>query len=247
MLKIQDNAVFIADSHYTKERDTLLLLLKLIESGSIKTSQIFFMGDIFDLLIPPVKYTVDINRELIDVINRLSLVLEVFIFEGNHDFVLSSVFKNATVFSLFEQPVLFDVNGKTALLMHGDRFESFMYLAYSFLIRSVFSLTFLRVLLLDFISPVFIKFVVAKLSKKIICDENKNFDQLCRLRVSKLSKKFNFDYIVEGHFHQGKKYIYDNKIYINISSFACNKSFFKVEFKQSDSVFFEQQIGDIYV
>ena len=50
MIKIQKNAIFIADSHYPHHRDNFLLILKKIKSKEIITPQLFLMGDNFDLL-----------------------------------------------------------------------------------------------------------------------------------------------------------------------------------------------------
>jgi UDP-2,3-diacylglucosamine hydrolase len=238
--KIKDKAIFIADVHFNKNRQDVLELLSKIETGDIFTDQIFFMGDIFDMLIPPVKYTIEINKELIHIINRISNKHEIFFFEGNHDFLLKKIFPNVVVFPLFHQPVLFGINGKTALVLHGDRFAPLSYLVYSAIIRSRAILFFLKIILLDVFSPFFMKYVISRLLTKTICKEQQNFEEYMRSRVEVISKKFSFDYIIEGHFHQGKSYEFGDKKYVNISSFACNKSFFRVEFKNSEIMFSDQ-------
>ncbi len=239
---IKDGAIFIADAHFSSERQDLLLLLSKIESNIIDTKQIFFMGDIFDLLIPPIKHTLIINSELIDAINRLSISHEVYFFEGNHDFLLHETFPNVILFPLMSQPAIFDINGKTALLLHGDRFAPASYLVYSSLIRSRFVLNILRFILFDFISPKFINFVIAKLKNKNICKKQQNFYEFILKRLPPLVNKYSFDYLIEGHFHQGKNFEVEQKNYINIASFACNKSFFRVEFNKSEIKFLDEQL-----
>lgn len=242
--KIKNGAIFIADSHYGENRRELLSLLDKIKTGEIKTEQIFFMGDIFDLLIPPISYTKKINQELIDIIKELSKTHEVFFFEGNHDFLLTYTFLDAKVFELFAQPALFEINGKKALLMHGDRYSSMAYLTYCVFLRSYTVLYTLRLLLLDIVYPFFVKKIISALSKKKICREQSDFYSFAKAKIERISKTYNYDFLIEGHFHQGKVYDFDAKKYINIPSFACNKSFFQVEFSKSDVIFLDHQLGD---
>ncbi len=50
MIEIKENAIFIADSHYPHHGDAFFKTTSKIESEEIQTSQLFLMGDNFDLL-----------------------------------------------------------------------------------------------------------------------------------------------------------------------------------------------------
>ncbi|RUM72514.1 MAG: UDP-2,3-diacylglucosamine diphosphatase, partial [Sulfurovum sp.] len=50
MIQIKENALFIADSHYPHHGDAFLVLLQKLEKKEIHTSQLFLLGDNFDLL-----------------------------------------------------------------------------------------------------------------------------------------------------------------------------------------------------
>ena len=63
MIAIQENAIFIADSHYPHHGDDFLALLKKLENKEIVTQQIFLVGDNFDLLFGYNEY-IEINAFL---------------------------------------------------------------------------------------------------------------------------------------------------------------------------------------
>jgi len=205
---LKKGAIFIADSHYpTHKKEEFLNFLNAIENSTIKTEQLFLMGDIFDLLVGTSNYLKNEYKEEITLINKIAQKIEVYYFEGNHDFCLQNVFnKYVKVIPLQKQPLIFNYNFKTYALAHGDLHnKQKRYLTYSKIIRSKIILN----LIPDFVS----KIVLKRLSKKIICKEIKDFKSLI--------KSFNIqgDFAIEGHFHQG--IIVDN--YIAMPSFACSK------------------------
>jgi UDP-2,3-diacylglucosamine hydrolase len=57
------------------------------------------------------------------------------------------------------------------------------------------------------------------------CYEINNFKDI----VYKKMKYYKEDYIIEGHFHQDKEYIINNKKYINLPAFICSKDIKKIE------------------
>ena len=225
---IKEGAFFIADAHTNKNRDILYEFLSQIKRGDLKPSQLFLMGDIFDLLIGGVKYTQYINKKYIDLINEISQKIEIFYLEGNHDFNLKKLFPNVMVFSYSEQPILFSMSDKKVMLLHGDKATSLIYSLYVFIIRSKPILSFIS--LCDNFGNGFIskKIINSQYNKKI-CNKINNFKNIIFNRVEKLSTT-QIDIILEGHFHQDMKLkLKKNKKYINIPSFACNKSFIIVQ------------------
>jgi len=72
MLDIQENSLFIADSHYPHHGDSFLKLLKKLENEEVKTPQLFLMGDNFDLLFGHNDYIKTFSNEAITLLQKLS-------------------------------------------------------------------------------------------------------------------------------------------------------------------------------
>jgi UDP-2,3-diacylglucosamine hydrolase len=211
---IQENAIFIADSHYNDNRTILHTLLKQIVDKKIKTFQIFLMGDMFDFLAYEATYFCEINKEVITIINELSMDIQITYFEGNHDYNLQHIFPNVHVIPRDEQPINFMIDNKIFALCHGDIFTPVSYNIYSKIIRNSLLLRFLN--FFDFRNWI-TKKIEKALKQKSICRKQDNFEEFAKERV----KKFYADFVIEGHFHQGL--ISEN--YINIPSLYCSKQY----------------------
>ncbi|MBL3520734.1 UDP-2,3-diacylglucosamine diphosphatase [Arcobacter lanthieri] len=227
---LKEEAIFIADSHYNKKNQDFIYLLKRIEKDDFFTSQIFLMGDNFDFLSVESKYFVEQNHEVIDSLNQLSLKKEIIYLEGNHDFNLQKLFPNIKVIKREEQPFLVKYKSNIIALSHGDNFVDWKYELFCKIIRNSFLLWFL-----NFID---IKFFISKkieevLLKKDICHKISNFEKIAKNRV----KNYNSNIIIEGHYHQGSSFNFENKEYINVPSLCCQKSF--IRFK--DNQFIEEK------
>jgi len=210
---LKDNAIFIADSHYPHYGDTLLDILKKIDKSQIKTTQLFLMGDIFDLLFGHNDLIYNYNKEAIDMINSISKKIEIIYLEGNHDFLLKDIFPNIYTIPRNGQPLIVrDKKGRVVALSHGDRYDTgIIYNIYSLLLRNYITISIL--------SPwreKIINRVIEYLKSKDICKKMYNFDK----KVSNIIKYYPHNsIIVEGHFHQSRKL--DN--YISLPSLACSK------------------------
>lgn len=237
--KIKENALFLADSHVNEQRyQEFLNLIETIAKDKIKVSQLFLMGDIFDLLIGDISYTKQKNAELIKLINSISEKMDVFYFEGNHDFNLQKVFPKCKVFPISAQPVGFDLGEKSVLLSHGDIYSPFLYKIYTKFIRSKFTLyilNFFDKILKNKISSN----IMSKISKKNICKKLESFENIANERVAKYSCRA--DFLIEGHFHQNMTIKSGGTKYVNLSSFACSKSFFVVQ--SLNEPFFQEAKG----
>ncbi|MCK9161393.1 MAG: UDP-2,3-diacylglucosamine diphosphatase [Arcobacteraceae bacterium] len=224
-LNIKENAIFIADSHYNKNKTELVDILTQILENKISTTQLFLMGDIFDFLSSESSYFINLNQNIIDLINSISQNIEVFYFEGNHDFNLQTLFPNVLIFDRKSQPVAFMLKDKKAYLSHGDIYTPFTYNLYSKIIRNSCVLRFLNFIdINNFIS----KFIERSLSQKDICKELSNFDLKAKNRVLLYPE---CDIIIEGHFHQNYQISYNNKLYVNLPSAYCSKSYAKINTK----------------
>jgi UDP-2,3-diacylglucosamine hydrolase len=208
--EIKENALFIADAHYPNHGDEFLNILKKIENQTIKTSQIFLMGDIFDLLFGHNNHIKTFSREAIEQINQLSKKTEIIYIEGNHDFCLKDIFPNVKVYSRKEQPLHFKLNQQDIYISHGDKYKTgFGYNLYSSILRTKATLTLLR----PFEKKI-INHRMEKLKRKKICKAFEGYKE----RFDAIIQKYPKDsLIIEGHFHQAKQH----KNYISLPSLAC--------------------------
>jgi UDP-2,3-diacylglucosamine hydrolase len=224
-IAIKEGAFVISDAHYSHLRPELLAFLKAIHAKEFQASQLILMGDIFDALFGGIPYTYNENAELVQLINEISLEVEVLYLEGNHDFNLQKIFPHVKVFKISQQPVSCSYKERKILLAHGDFGGDFGYRLYVNLIRNPLLLFILKYI--DILSNhAILKKLDAYLGKKDDCKEFTGFRVFIEKR---LLSKFNCDYFIEGHFHQNKQFELESFKYINLGAFACNQRYFVVK------------------
>lgn len=239
--ELKEGAVFITDAHYPRQRDEILALFDALLSSP--PPQVFLLGDMFEFLCPKLPYSLEYNKELTTKIDALSKITELFYLEGNHDYLLSGLFKSAKVYSIQNQPLLLSYEDKTAALFHGDMYEAAGYRLYSALIRNPFVIFILRILTLD-VNGRFIKSLYKKLLTKNLCREFEGFEGKKREMLLHYPLT-NINTVIEGHYHRRVSFEENGVRYEALGAFACNKSFFKVEFVQSDISFAELEFRSI--
>lgn len=218
---IKSGAIFIADAHENGEnRKDFKRFLQQIESKQIKTEQLFLMGDMFDFLAGGVKYAMEKYKNEIEIIEKIAQNIEVFYFEGNHDFNLQKVFRHAKTLSIKGQPLLFLNSDLKIVLSHGDLFGGFWYGVYTKFIRS--PLTLFLGNLIDINGWISRKILQSQHSKKL-CRAIDNFEQKITAKIERYKEG---DFIVEGHYHQNKTFSVKDKKYTNFASFACKKVYY---------------------
>ncbi|MEA3419541.1 MAG: UDP-2,3-diacylglucosamine diphosphatase [Campylobacterota bacterium] len=212
LIEIQEGALFIADSHYSHHGDEFFALLQKLESGELKIPQLFLMGDNFDLLFGYNDYIKTFSSEAIDLLQKLSNTLEIYYFEGNHDFLLKEIFTNINVYSREQQPIMFDLNKKKVALSHGDKYAvGFGYDLYCKILRNESTLKLLKPF-----EKIIINGQMNKLSQKQICHQLDGFEK----RVEEIMQHYDHvDKVIEGHYHQAKEI----GKYISLPSLACQK------------------------
>jgi len=230
---IKEGAIFIADSHENENRKNFLRFLYALKSGEIKTPQLFLMGDMFDFLAAQCEFFVKFYEPYIDVINEISKKTEIYYFEGNHDFNLAPLFKNVKTYPIGAQPVKFASKcQKCVFIAHGDIFLPLV---------SKYALRFLRVKIFLKTMNFFDKFlnfrlskrILNKLKRKILDYKISNFKNLVEAKIHRYNAFYQADVVIEGHYHQGEQYTIGKQKYINIPSFACEQSYFVVEYDQN--------------
>lgn len=230
---VKSGAIFIADSHENENRENLWLFLCALKSGEIKTPQLFLMGDMFDFLAGECEFFVKFYERYVRAIDELGEKMEIYYFEGNHDFNLARLFKNVKAYPIGAQPVKFTTEcGQSVLIAHGDIFLPFV---------AKYALRFLRVKIFLKTINFFDKFlnfrlskqILNKLKRKILDYKIPNFKNLVEAKMRRYNAFYEADIIIEGHYHQGEQYTIGKQKYINVPSFACEQSYFVVEYGQN--------------
>ena len=230
---IKNGAIFIADSHENENRESFWHFLCALKSSEIKTPQLFLMGDMFDFLAGECEFFVKFYERYVRAIDELGEKMEIYYFEGNHDFNLAPLFKNVKTYPIGAQPVKFASEcGQSVLIAHGDIFLPFV---------AKYALRFLRVKIFLKTMNFFDKFlnfrlskrILNKLKRKILDYKIPNFKNLAEAKMRRYNAFYEADVVIEGHYHQGKQYTIGKQKYINIPSFACEQSYFVVEYGQN--------------
>jgi len=212
LTKIEDGAIFVADAHYPHHGYDLLRLMHRINNGEVETKQLFLMGDDFDLLIGGVERTYVPNMELIKLIETISKKIEVYYFEGNHDFCLKDLFEDVNVYNIEMQPQYMQLGDLRVGLSHGDKFDTSR--SYEMMTMVVRNPRTHRVLAV-FENPIIDK-INSRLKMKEICHKTDNFGT----KVANIYKNYTLaDMVIEGHYHQ-------NEVigsYVSLPSLACDK------------------------
>ena len=114
---INENAIFIADSHFNEKRSQLLTFLKKLKAKEIETEQLFLMGDMFDFISGESKYFIKRNNKVITLLKELSLNMEIIYLEGNHDYNLKELFPNIKVYKRESQPIFMTYQNQSSAII----------------------------------------------------------------------------------------------------------------------------------
>jgi UDP-2,3-diacylglucosamine hydrolase len=213
-IELKNDAAVIADVHYKKgEGEFVSLLKKWIENPP---PQVFFLGDIFHLLLP-FSFLVDYNDEPIRLINTLSEKTQIYYTPGNHDFNIEKIFPKIVFADAF-----IDYE-KNVILTHGDLTdEDVLYRLYVKFIRNTVIEKIVNVITLNFVNDWMFKKI---LNKRINCKNIENFEK----KIKDKLKFYDYGIIIEGHYHQNKILKFFDKIYINLPAFVCTKSYILIQ------------------
>ncbi len=223
MIEIKEGAIFVADVHENEDRRDLFDFLD--EVKSLNPPQLFLMGDIFDFLTYPAKYTLTFYKEEIEVINNLSKSIKIYYLEGNHDFNLKEIFPNIKVFPLSKQPVKVKYKEQIGFIAHGDIFSGFKYNFFHFFLRNRYLLSFL-----NFVAGKKLPlYYLNKTKNKKICKKIPNFPKIIKQKVDLYDIGLSeVDFIIEGHYHQGV--FFDEKCsYFNLKAYGCDKKYYQIK------------------
>ena len=210
-IDLKNGAVLVADVHYKKGDNDFLNFLRYLDNNP--PPQLFLLGDIFHLLLP-FEYLKEYNKDAIELINSIAKKTEVYYAVGNHDYWLEGIFENVTVSDAFVD------DGKSVFLTHGDLSEKdFFYRVYLKIIRNKTFIKLLNILSLNFINSWLFKKI---LQKKVKCFKILGF----KAKIIQKTADIKYKMIIEGHYHQNVLYNIENKTYINLGAFKCERSYY---------------------
>ena len=238
-LVLKEGAFVVSDAHYSHRREELLAFIKDVYNKKFMPTQLIFMGDIFDALFGSIDYTCAENEEMLKLLNEISKEIELIYLEGNHDFNLTKLLPNATIFTIKQQPVKAILEDKTIYLAHGDFDGDLLYKIYTLLIRNPLILFILKYIDIIF-NHAILKYVEKHLGKKNDCNKFSGFRKFI---TNRLSGRFMCDFFIEGHFHQNVSFSVNGFKYINLAAFACNQRYFIIKYSNNNIVLVEQKFS----
>lgn len=237
--------VTISDVHIKTNNDEGAILLDKFFSHKLvkEAEEIYFLGDIFDLMIGPHEIYYEKYNIFFDNVKRSILNGQtVFYIEGNHDFHLKKLFKNfiklneldSRKFIFSRKAIVKTIYEKKIFLSHGDDIElgNPNYKLYKKIITSqplgILANYLLPYRLLNWIGETASKKSRSYNKEKYeeipsaMLEVQKSFQQA----ASKVSTQYDLDYLVCGHSHVEEKYYINNtSIYLNNGYVQMSKKF----------------------
>ena len=248
------NVSVISDYHIKHKNDQPYQLVSkfLEDEGVLSSKYIFFLGDIFDLMVGNNKEYYFEYEEIFKKLKKLmDLNKEIHFFEGNHDFHLENFFGTYFEDYIYNRQFFyhkkyqtFKLNKYKIFVCHGDDMEigNYGYKMYSKWIKS-----FPMNLLADYVIPyefikVFGEFASKSSRKRNLKKEHllsKDFiKEKFRKSAEKVWRKTKVDYIMAGHSHC--KDLFRSKLgftYINNGHGPSEKTFIQIDLVNGDIKF----------
>jgi UDP-2,3-diacylglucosamine hydrolase len=115
------HTLFISDLHLDASRpDITQAFFTFLAQEAPQADALYILGDLFESWIGDDNATV-FNQSIVSALKQLtSKGIPVFLMHGNRDFLLGSIFCQASGCQLIADPTTINLYGKTVLLTHGD-------------------------------------------------------------------------------------------------------------------------------
>lgn len=116
------HAIFIADAHLKQPTDeNYLLLLRFLRDIPHGVDRLFVMGDFFEFWLGDSPLPFPHYKPALDILQTLTdRGVELFFFEGNHDFHLGRYFSTTFNARVFPDSAELTMDGRRIFLCHGD-------------------------------------------------------------------------------------------------------------------------------
>ncbi|CAG1023057.1 UDP-2,3-diacylglucosamine hydrolase [Patescibacteria group bacterium] len=118
---MKQNILFISDLHLSLDKpDITKRFLDFLQHRAINAASVYILGDLFDAWIGDDDYTAP-NKKIRTALKKLTdSGTEVFLQQGNRDFLLGEKFCYETGVVLLPDYAVIDLHGTPTLITHGD-------------------------------------------------------------------------------------------------------------------------------
>ncbi|TLU64206.1 UDP-2,3-diacylglucosamine diphosphatase [Thalassotalea litorea] len=112
---------FIADLHLSEERvDISTCFFNFLKDTAPAADQLYILGDLFEYWIGDDDFNALSNSVAKELTSLSQTGTEIFFIQGNRDFLLGEKYAKRCSMTLLPDTQLIDLDGKQALIMHGD-------------------------------------------------------------------------------------------------------------------------------
>jgi len=224
--------VFISDVHLNEpqsERYGAFLRLMDKVRNDERITDLYLVGDIFDLWVGDRKLFQEMHAEALLKIRAAALEKNIHYFEGNHDFQLGSMWKRMRV-KVYQDSQTFKINKQNFLISHGDQLDqedrSYLRLRWFF-----------RTPVMRFLIKILPEWVVLWIASTMNTTEQKGLATVAQKKsfrinwekwTSELRNHKIFDVFICGHHHFRADFESDDRSFraINLGTWLDNE--FKV-------------------
>ncbi|MBY0317054.1 MAG: UDP-2,3-diacylglucosamine diphosphatase [Bdellovibrionales bacterium] len=204
-----------------EEKAQKLLRFFVLLENQPPTTELFLVGDIFDLWLGNHEYFIEKFRPLADSLKRFIIRGgRVHYFEGNHDLHLQKFWEKEIGATVYHGPAIFKFDDITVRVEHGDEMDpkDRGYLFLRWLLRTPL----VRLLIMNLPGK-----IVYKIGEWASAKSRNYTDRLRdehRIRTiihehaQRVSREKPFDVIITGHVHLRDEFAFKNKISFNLGS-----------------------------
>ena len=200
--------LFISDLHLHEERpDITEGFFGFLKDHAYKADSLYILGDFFEAWVGD-----DLNSPLIQATKKALKELTthnttLFIMHGNRDFLIGDEFCRECNATLINDPTLITLEGRSALLMHGDTLctDDTDYLRFRGMVRNTSWQT-------EFLAkPLPERLTIAKQlrdqSKESATHKDKYIMDTNQQEVERILGNYNVDLLIHGHTHRPARHI----------------------------------------
>lgn len=115
-----DEILFISDCHLVNDgTETSRLLIKFLEERALTASQLYILGDLFEVWLGDDDPAGE-NQLFLAALDRLAETCEVLFIAGNRDFLIGETFASRHRLTVLQEPIQLRLGQQKVALMHGD-------------------------------------------------------------------------------------------------------------------------------
>ena len=225
----------ISDVHVKGNQDNSEILKEFLSLSFKEGDVIYFLGDIFDLLVGPHAEYKQVYPWFFEFIEECKEQgVEVNYVEGNHDFHIENLFKDSSI-NILKGPQIKVWNDKKILLCHGDEIElgNSTYKIYKKFITSK-PLN----IVANYIMPYPVLRHIGERASQNSRNRNKNrygnsqqnieIRDRFRMTAIEAMNKFNVDIVLCGHSHFWDEFHFEGKSYYNCGFVPTSQKYIKI-------------------